>query len=506
MLNEYFKNNWTKILNYNSKINLVEKPEDLSEEVRIPLTPIIIEGSLLYYLFKVLYPIFINDQQNVMDLILSDYEIENKMLAGYLYITKNAGIHESAESIPEDLLKINQTDLEDLENLFNKIQSQILKKKAVKIASVRIFKKRGIDLINTYCNHLEKSSDFDFISNFLDLFQKLIQDELLFFLPEPNILQFLKGLSKISSNLKFSKFFQLIDKLTPDLSTTLIFQSKELTFLSVINKSHLKPNLSIKLKTTKHLTDYLSKEELQSIHQKCDTESVFIFRQDHLLSLILDLVDLRFPIEKESLKLILQKILFGIRAFETHWSVSPRPKVYNTLLRFLLRLIGLNLNLKKLSHWAIPDFIFNIIDTYFGLNSNILIILTDDNKIITKSSLMLEIKNGSLNKVTSINNSEFNINIIESIELFKYKFLEKYGYIPIIIKIDKAIIQKIMQCFFFNYYKLKPFSLLSILKMIKKEEFFQITPELPPYLLLKKRGAFSLLKQLLSLTIDKHEF
>ncbi|MFX1497537.1 MAG: hypothetical protein ACFFBH_08425 [Promethearchaeota archaeon] len=509
MINNYFQNNWKKILNFNSKINLVENPEDLSEQVRIPFTPINIEGYLLYYLFNLLYPKFINDQQNILDLIISDYDIENKILAIYLYITKNAGIHESVELLPKDLFKVDQSDLKDLDNLYNKIQSQILEQKQIKVSLIRIFKKRGIDLINTYCSNLEKTPNLDFIIFFLDLFQKLIQEDLIYLLPEPNILSFFKGIFNIFSNFKVSQLGQLIKILLPDFITTVVFHSEELTFLSIINKTN-NSEISIDLKTINELnlelTDHLSKDRLQIIQKKCNSESIFSFRQEQLLELFLELVDLQFPIKKEYFKLMLQKIIFGIRSFEIHWNLLPRPKIYNTLIRFLLRLIGLNINFKKFSHWAIPDFLFNIFDTYFGLNSNVLIILTDDNKIFTKNFLMLEIYNSSLIKTRLIDNSEFSKNKIESLEPIKYHILEKYGCFPIIIKVDKALIQKIMRCFFFKYYKIKPLSLLSIVKMIKKDEFFQITPKLPPYQLLKRKGPFSLLKLLLSIVIDKHEF
>ncbi|MFX0148690.1 MAG: hypothetical protein ACFE8E_13210, partial [Candidatus Hodarchaeota archaeon] len=214
-----------------------------------------------------------------------------------------------------------------------------------------------------------------------------------------------------------------------------------------------------------------------------------------------------FPIKKENMKLILQKFIFGIRSYEIHWNLLPRPKIYNILIRFLIRLLGININFKKLSHWAIPDLLFNIFDTYFGLNSDILIVLTDRNIVISKTSLVLEIKNSSIKKVIPIDNSDIiSDNKIESLEMLKYKIVERHGFNPVIMKIDIILIQKIMAVFLFKFYKIKPLSVLSMVKMIKKEDFFQIYPELPPYQLIKKKGAFTILKLLLSLIIDKHEF
>ena len=55
-------------------------------------------------------------------------------------------------------------------------------------------------------------------------------------------------------------------------------------------------------------------------------------------------------------------------------------KGYKTFVRLLLRIIGFNLNLKKISHWAIPNYFFHLLTFHFGLNSNILLILTDIKK------------------------------------------------------------------------------------------------------------------------------
>jgi hypothetical protein len=42
--------------------------------------------------------------------------------------------------------------------------------------------------------------------------------------------------------------------------------------------------------------------------------------------------------------------------------------------------------------------------------------------------------------------------------------------------------------------------------MFKKQEFFQIYPEVPLFQFIKKKGAMKLLKIWLSIIIDKHEF
>lgn len=513
MFDNNFKSNWKKILNYNSKINLVESPEEIREQVRIPLTPIHIEGYLLYYLFELLYPKFVNDQQNILDIILSDYDIENKVLGIYLYKTKKAGIHESIEELPKDLVIIKEKDITDMNQLFNMVQSHIIDKKNVKISSIRIFTRRGIDLINTYCDNLEKYSIYEFLHRFLDLIQKLINKNLIYLLPEPNIYKFLKDFFKVLNNLQLSKLFRIIESFISNFATVLVFYSRKLNIITEINKRDSKLNesdISINLRTTKDLDlevkQYLSNNSLLLIQKKLNSESVVSLNQDHLISFFLDLFDLEIPIKKENFKLILQKFIYGIRSFEIHWNLVPRPRIYNTLIRFLVRLLGININFKKLSHWTIPDMFFSLIDTYFGLNSNILLIIVNKNRIFTKSSLLLEIENSSLKKIILIDNSEIIKKKIDSLDSIRNSFLEKFGTNPIIVRVDKNLIQMIISVLIFKFYKIKPLSFLKVLKMIKKEEYFQIHPRLPPYQLIRKMGAISLLKLCLSMIIDKHEF
>ncbi|MFX1493091.1 MAG: hypothetical protein ACFFBZ_02285 [Promethearchaeota archaeon] len=515
MFNNNFKDNWKQILNYNRKINLVESPEEIREQVRIPLTPIHIEGYLLYYLFELLYPNFINDQQNILDIILSDYEIENKVLGIYLYKTKKVGIHESIEKLPKDLVIIKEKDIIDLSQLFNMIQSQVIDKKRVKISSIRIFTRRGIDLINTYCVNLEKYSTYEFLYHFLDLIQKLIDQNLFYVLPEPNIYRFLKDVFKILNNLKLSTLFRRIESFFPNFASILVFYSSKLHIITEINKKDSKLNeskISIDITTTKDYDLELNQlltmnDSLLLIQNKTNSENVVGLNQNYLISFCLDLFDLKIPIKKENFKLILQKFIYGIRSFEIHWNLVPRPRIYNTLIRFLGRLLGININLKKLSHWAIPDMLFNLIDTYFGLNSNILLIIANKNRIFTKTSLLLEIENSSLRKIVPIDNPEIIADKkIDSLDLVRNSFLEKFGINPIIVKVDKNLIQMIISVLIFKFYKIKPRSFLKILKMIKKEEYFQIYPRLPPYQLIKKKGTISLLKLCLSMIIDKHEF
>ncbi|MCK4779797.1 MAG: hypothetical protein KAT57_06405, partial [Candidatus Lokiarchaeota archaeon] len=72
MINKEFKNNWLKILNFNENREILEEPEKTKDYVRIPLSPIKLNANILFHFFELLYPRFINDQQNILDIVISE--------------------------------------------------------------------------------------------------------------------------------------------------------------------------------------------------------------------------------------------------------------------------------------------------------------------------------------------------------------------------------------------------------------------------------------------------
>ena len=138
-----------KILKYNSNIEIFDESKELKEGIRIPLTPIKTDGKIVYYLFELLYPIFINDQQNILDVVISDNGDE--ILKLILYDTKKAGVHESFQILPKDLIDIQNIDLDNMNDFFNVTQSVLMEKNNIRISSLRIFKNKALDYINNFC-------------------------------------------------------------------------------------------------------------------------------------------------------------------------------------------------------------------------------------------------------------------------------------------------------------------------------------------------------------------
>jgi hypothetical protein len=525
LINKEFKKNWLKILKFNETRDILEDPELKKEEVRIPLSPITINANILYHYFEILYPKFINDQQNILDIIVSDKK--NKIIGSYLYKTKKSGIHETVEPIPNGIIRIKSVNIDSLDEIFNNVQNQIMKEKGIRISSIRLFKKEAIDLINKHCENIEIISLYQFFIRILDLIQKLFEKDLFFIYPEPTVFNFLKGSLTLLNQVQLKNLFKFIEDLLPKFNTFILLDGdiiKTIIHLQKELSKSGKSNISLKILTLEDLNINLDnlniKNTLKKIQKKLKTKNGYYLYQKDIISITSDLFELSIPLKKDHIQFLLQKVLFGYRSYENHWSMVPRPILYNNLVRFIIRLFGFNINLKKLSHWAIPDLIFNYIDFYIGLNSRILFIITDlkrskrekmpqDNllKDTCKHIFYLEFEESTLKEVKVFNSEElFPDTYFNSLDSIKKIISEKCGAPSTIIVLDKLLLQKIVENFIFRHSKSLFYPRLKTLKMLKNKKYLTIYPEFPPYKLLNKKGTISLLKLILPILIDKHEF
>ena len=519
MYNEDFRKNWLNILKFNSKVSIVENPRKLDEKVRIPLTPIQIDAFLLYNLFAVLYPRFISKQQNILDIIVSDFDIDNFVFGVYLYKTNKPGVHETVEILPNDLVGIKQENLGDMNEIFNKFQSSILKDHNVKVNSIRIIKKRGLDLINSHYGKISNSTNSDIFRNFLDLMQISINSNLIAMYPEPYILKFLRNNINLLEGIKLSSIFAFIEDLIPSFNILVATASNQLSFgmnLEKIESKTLKSDIEVKLLPIERedydLNSYGLLTDIKIAQQTFMVDNVFNINLNGILKFLSELFENEIPFDKEILRLLFQKFLYGIRGYDLHWSMYPKPKTFNTLIRFLMKLLGIDLNLKKLSHWAIPDYIFGLFDTFVGLNAKFLLIITSSKKKTdinnqTPITILLEIENGSLTKVKYITEKELLSGIDQkSLDSIRFAYSERFGFITNILILNKNLIKSILNTFIFKFHKISLFSILKVLKMLRKSQIFQIYPEIPPYSLLKRKNSFFFMKDLLKILIDKHNF
>ena len=521
MFNQVFKDNWLNIIQNNSNIS---KP--LRKFVRIPLTPVKIDAFTFYQLMYLLYPKFINDQQNVLDVIISNDG--RKILDFYLYPTKQPGIFESIQKIPSNIIEYKENDLDNIAELFNKLQKTIIDKYRIKISLIIIFKAEIINLINNHSVNIEKIGFYNVLQKLLNFIQEIFTKKLFFLYPEPNIYKFLKNTIELLHGFSLSNIFKFFIELLPLFDFSFVLNSENVPLIFQVKKLQAKSKISdITFKlwspkdygiNLKNLTPYTI---INRIKKKDKSKSVYMTNEKSVLSLLYDIFELQNPDFLDKLQLILQKVLFGFRNFENLWFMTPKPKIYKNFRRFLVRLFGKNLNLKKISHWAIPELIFNKFKTYIGLYSKILVIITDIRnfkKIRSKnkssnikkkplnSVLLIEIESNEIKKVISIKDEYLAFTKIRDLSKIRTTASKKFGYISAIIKVDKLLLEELFRNFSSQLFNFRPFSKLKIFRLIEYNVLFDVYPKFPLVKAIKSLKPKALLKSILPILIDKHEF
>ena len=263
------------MLTYNSNIDLGDKLKITDTKIRIPLTPVEVNPYLLYHLFEVLYPKFINDHNNILDIILSN---DGKNVINiYFYETKKPGIHGSIEKLPHDIIKFHKKDLEDINKFYSRIIDSIVKKKGIRVSSIRIFKEKAIDYINQYCVDIEDSPFALLLSEGFDLIQNLFEQELLVVYPEPHLFRYLKELIAFLNGRRLSTIFRLTYALLPEFNLAFVFGTEGLTVILhlqklIVSKSET-PYLRLKL---------MVPDELGISNEISDKNEILRLVQQHL--------------------------------------------------------------------------------------------------------------------------------------------------------------------------------------------------------------------------------
>ena len=507
MFDTNFKENWNKILKFNSKISITETPESITEDVKVPLTPILTDTFLLYKLISYFYPLFINTQKNELDIIVSDYDIENIVLDIYLHESRSAGVYERSQRLPKETLKLKQDDLNDISSLFHDIERTILAKTNIKISSLRIHKKRFIDLLTTHNTNLQKYDFSQTLTSLFNIIQKAIDDDLLLIYPNPLVFQFISRLFTILG-MSLSRITEEVIHLVKKMDLALILANNDLSFLSRVYKKR-DGSFSVEFLDIDKEVKYQDNNE---ISKNFKYKTVVYLNLSSVIQFLLDFIELDIPIAKEELKLIFQKLLYGMRSIEFEWKIFPKSKLYNIFQRWILRLMGFNLNLQKLSHWNIPEFFGNLMLSRIGLNSSLLLILSDKDNSSNfydsiKYMIKLDLINGEINRISSLDKPNVASELISDLKSLRLKLIDEVSIqTDLIIKIDRTLLDELLNKCLINFQDLSPLSLYKIARKFKKLMYFDVFPEFPAFIMLKKKRFTSFLKESLSVLIDRHEF
>ncbi|GAG36807.1 unnamed protein product, partial [marine sediment metagenome] len=238
--------------------------------------------------------------------------------------------------------------------IFNKFQSIILKKHGVKINSIRIIKKRGLDLFNGHYEKISNSTNSDIFRNFLDLMQISLSGNLIAMYPEPNIFKFLRNSLSLLEGVRLSSIFAFIEELIPPFNVLVAAVSNQLSFginLKKIETNKINSDIEVKLLPIERedydINSYGLLTNIKIAQQTFMVENVYNINFNVILEFLSELFENEIPFNKEILRLFFQKFLYGIRAYDLHWSMYPKPKTFSPLIRFLIRLLGIDLNLQK---------------------------------------------------------------------------------------------------------------------------------------------------------------
>jgi hypothetical protein len=513
-----FKENWTKILQYNEKI---KKEKDLTRnlgKVRIPFTNIRIEHRILFLLLKKFYPEFISSQNNVVDVIVSDDG--NEIHKIYLYKTDEPGIYENMEIMDKSSIKYKKNILQNPNGFFDSVQERFQKKYEINISQIRIFKNKAIELLNKLLEKVNTNSINEQFSLILDVMKEILLKNHILFLPEPLVISFSRSLCKFLENFSLGKILVNLLNLIPDFNYSFLISSKK--FNLIITMNNLEDPLDIEVYTPSELGLHIDKEIagklIENINEKLKTEKTIHLRLTHLIALIKNLIELDFPLKQNELELLLQKFIYFYRKYDVLWNQFPKPITYNSLTQFFFRLITFNINLQKISHWAIPKFFLNYKDRYFGVNCKILVIITNsthklnlrvrtnNSSINSKSIFILEYKNRDLVNVIPINSE----NLLDKKDLklssLKNKFSKEYGFISSVIKLDMTMIRSIINNFFFDLNRLNIFPKIKVIRLLKDDDNFEVYPVNPLIKYLKDTNSIRIIKDLLPIFIDLHMF
>jgi len=516
VINEKFFKDWEDFIKFNSKIEIIIEPKQLTDKIYIPLTNIEINAYVFHKIVEFFYPKLMDEHLNWVDIVISSDDKGKKVLMAFTQISTKPGIVNRIIPMNTDDLKHFLKKSKNIEDIFDNIQKFVFKKTGVKISAIHLYDEKILDLINESYNNLENQSHFESIKRLLSFLQKCFLEDLIKIYPESSSFHFLKQYFRLYGKLNLSNLFGSLKTLMKGKSGIFIFKMEDLYLSLKIFDSKVQAKRDIDHDMYIELLNEEQVLELQDDPNKFLKKAIRDFKLDFasffklepLLEFLIDLFKQDLPLQKDDFCLMMQKIVFSFRSFENFWFVQPHPIISNTLVRFLLRIFGFNINIKKLSHWNLPDFFFNLLFSSLGFNSNILTIIAEKKKKanILKHAMMLKFEDGALTSLTPLKSSDlkdFNLDDPRTFRINRFK--EKYELLTIVI-INSELLKYFISFILGVNKRFLILRLLKLFKLLKNDKNLLIYPKNIVLELIKKKRSIILLKYLLDISMDKFEF
>lgn len=262
--------------------------------------------------------------------------------------------------------------------------------------------------------------------------------------------------------------------------------------------------------------------EIETQFEKLKTFSVTL-RAAPLASFLEELADSTFPPSAERSLLLASKVLFGYRSFEALWNIAPYPLSQNAAVRFLLRVLGFNFNIKKISYWAFPILLYEYAGFFVGKTERFALVYCDQAKgapLIDPRGFGLTLQDGFLRDVTPLPEAVTEAAHLTAMEYkqhgynhlckqLKADLLAAGTFVNRVIVVQRAVARRVVKNVLFDINSTSPFRwfrLVGTIRRLKNSKKFASYPVNPLFLKFTDTGSVKQGKQLLKLLVDKHEF
>ena len=183
----------------------------------------------------------------------------------------------------------------------------------LKISNLRIIKKEAINQITEYSKQLPTIANKKFMIGFLNLVQKLIQEDLIYIFPEPNLFRFLNELTIFLNGFQLSSLFKFILDILPEANTSIFLNSQKISLILLIFKD--RSDIQVKLKLPEefgiNINEHNPKEILSILKKQSKSANAFFLNQNDIISILLNLFELDFPLDNNKIELLMQKEYFN---------------------------------------------------------------------------------------------------------------------------------------------------------------------------------------------------